>query len=604
MSDEHENLSELDSRLAFMQRLVDICVAKGICNVIISPGSRSAPLTAAFARHPEICARVIIDERSAAYVALGLAQQTRFPVCLVCTSGTAALNYAPAVTEAFYQKIPLLIFTADRPPEWIDQQDNQAIHQRSLYEPHCRGSFELPVDLRSADAGWHAERVLAEAINRTTGNVPGPVHVNIPLREPLYGPVGHRPLIANSPKLIDRASVKLSLQSADWQRLAGQWRDAKRKLIVVGMYPPDARLHRVLRQHGSDPEVAVIGDITANLYPDGTQLIHSDAILGTDNRAILDALAPDLLVTFGGPLVSKYLKTFLRKAHPKYHWHVDPGGEAVDTFQALTDILPVEPADLLRQLLSLCPETFAPERATSDAKNVVTALPNTLSTYRADWLAMEAKARQMLRDFLETVPFGEFQAIYRILQAVPQNSVLQIGNSMAIRYSNFIGYLPHTDHSAAPLSIFSNRGTSGIDGTVSTTVGAALASERCTMLITGDLAFFYDRNGLWHGHLPKNLRIVVLNNHGGGIFKLIDGPNRLETEIVEQYFFTPQPLSARRTAADHGCDYLYCTSGEELPQVLIEFFQRRDRATILEIRTDAEVNTRIFQEFKGHLAAL
>ena len=605
MSDEPRTHSELDSRLGFMAQLAHICAAKGMRNVIISPGSRSAPLTAAFVRQPEICERVIIDERAAAYVALGLAQQTRQPVGLVCTSGTATLNYAPAVAEAFYQKIPLLLFTADRPPEWIDQQDNQAIHQTAMYAPHCRGAFELPVDLRNADARWHADRIISEAINLATGNAPGPVHVNVPLREPLYGSAGNRQPTTSTPKLINTAQVDARLQDAEWQALAAQWRAAKRKLIVVGMSSPNARLQRLLRQHGTNPEVAVIGDVTANLYPDGTQLIHSDAILGTRDETTLAALAPDLLVTLGGPLVSKYLRMHLRKNRPAHHWHLDPAGEVADTFQALTDILPVEPVDCLQQLLSLRAETIAPDMVTSDAEPhevTKTLPPHSVAAYRTEWLRLEMRSRPILRDFLEAAPFGEFQAIYRIMQALPQNSVVQAGNSMVIRYINFIGYLPHADFSAAPTAIFSNRGTSGIDGTVSSTVGAALASERITTLITGDLAFFYDRNGLWHEHLPKNLRIVVLNNHGGGIFKMIDGPNRLESEITEQYFFTPQPLTAERSAADHGCDYLHCASAAELPQSLTEFFQRRDRATILEITTDAEVNTRIFDDFKKRIA--
>ena len=166
--------------------IAEICSQKNISDIIISPGSRSAPLTLAFLRHPKLTCRTIVDERSAAFIALGLAQQTERPVGLVCTSGTAGLNYGPAVAEAYYQQIPLLVFTADRPPEWIDQNDGQTIHQGEMYGKHCCGYFELPVDDTHPDAKWHSERIISEAINKSLWPIPGPVHVNVPLREPLY----------------------------------------------------------------------------------------------------------------------------------------------------------------------------------------------------------------------------------------------------------------------------------------------------------------------------------------------------------------------------------------------------------------------------------
>ncbi|MEZ4659617.1 MAG: thiamine pyrophosphate-binding protein [Caldilineaceae bacterium] len=178
---------ELNIRQQILAQIAQACVEHGLRDFIIAPGSRSAPLTATVVQHPDLRCRVVIDERAAAYVALGLAQQSGAPVGLICTSGTAALNFAPAVTEAFYQQIPLIVFTADRPPEWIDQQDNQAIHQRELYAPHCRGFFELPVEYGHADAQWYALRLISEAFQAALGPVRGPVQINAPLREPLYG---------------------------------------------------------------------------------------------------------------------------------------------------------------------------------------------------------------------------------------------------------------------------------------------------------------------------------------------------------------------------------------------------------------------------------
>ncbi len=195
---------------------------------------------------------------------------------------------------------------------------------------------------------------------------------------------------------------------------------------------------------------------------------------------------------------------------------------------------------------------------------------------------------------MKGAPFGEFVAVYQVMQALPADSRLQLGNSMAVRYANLIGHAL----GAGPRRVNSNRGTSGIDGTVSTAVGAALATTEITTLITGDLAFFYDRNGLWHDHVPANLRIVLLNNHGGGIFKMIPGPSQLEPAETERYFVTPQPLTAERTAADHGCGYVRCDSADGLAAALTTFFAPSDRAQILEIETNMQVNTNVFHDFK------
>ncbi|MCX6050014.1 MAG: 2-succinyl-5-enolpyruvyl-6-hydroxy-3-cyclohexene-1-carboxylic-acid synthase [Chloroflexi bacterium] len=560
---------------AIAQLCAQICAEKGVQHFIISPGSRSAPLTIALSRHPQIACRIVYDERSAAYVALGMAQQLGQPVGLLCTSGTATLNYGPAVTEAFYQQIPLLVFTADRPPEWIDQQDNQAIHQTGLYEPHCRGSYELPVEFNHPDARWFATRILAQAIDHCQAPTPGPVHINVPLREPLYTPVTEQP----APPIIQTMAHHFQLTEPAWTELISLWQRARRKLIIGGMHAANPTLQASLRALSADPTVAVIGDITANLYPDGTQLYHSDMILGTRNAAMIEQLQPDLVITFGGQYISKYLRGLLRLHPPRAQWHLQLEGNPVDTLQCLTHVIPMRPVDFFPALQQRIQ-------------------PSSRGDYGAFWQALEEQTAAKLTKFLQTAPFGEFQAVQQVMQALPADSHLQIGNSMPIRYANFIGHIP----GRALAQINANRGTSGIDGTVSTTVGAALASSALTTLITGDLAFFYDRNGLWQPDLPKNLRVVILNNHGGGIFQIIDGPNQLAPDELRTYFLTPQPLTARRTAEDHQCDYYFVDKRTDLTAALADFFAPRARAAILEIETDMQINTQVFEQFRALVA--
>lgn len=553
--------------------LAHLCTRQGIQHFILSPGSRSAPLTIAFNRNPHLNCRVVTDERAAGFIALGLAQQTGQPVGLICTSGTAAANYGPAVIEAYYQRVPLLVFTADRPPEWIDQQDGQTIHQPHLYAPHTRGNFQLPVEASHADAQWHAERIISEAINRARRPIPGPVHINVPLREPLYPQPGTIAEPRPGLKPIQLSRPQLRVCAADWPDLQAEWRAANRKLVIAGLQPPDAELSAALTDLLRDPSVAVVADVAANLHPIAGVVHHVDAISGAKPATAADALKPDLVVSFGGPVVSKTLKLFVRKYPPAHHWHIDPGGEHIDTFRALTRVIPADPAPFFSELAHL---------------------PNSSGAYQADWQTQENSARRALSALLSDIPFGEFAAVQRVLAALPAQSNLQLGNSMAVRYAGFIGL----DQVAPGIRADSNRGTSGIDGSLSTAVGAALATDRLTTLITGDLAFFYDRNGLWHTHLPPNLRVILLNNHGGGIFKLIDGPSNLPAPELEEYFFTPQPLSAERTAADHGCDYGFAADADSLEAQLPAFFAPRSRPAILEIETDSAINTEVFRQFK------
>ena len=563
-----------------LANIADICARSGVGDIIISPGSRSAPLTVSFSRHPGLHCRVVMDERAAGFMALGLAQQTGKPVGLICTSGTATLNYGPAVAEAFYQQVPLLIFTADRPPEWIDQQDGQTIHQQNLYFPHCRGSFNLPVDDSHPDARWYAERIVSEAISQALGPIAGPVQLNVPLREPLYPAAGQVIQPQPNRKIIQTLPAQADLSEADWQKLHSTWQQAGKKLIVAGIHqasPPG--LERIQQ----DPTVALIADLTGNLHQTSSQLPYWELALETKSAPIREWLAPDLLVTFGGPVVSKSLKLLLREYRPQSHWHIDPGGQIIDTFQSLSQVIPLKAATFFETVAH-----WADDHLPAGAR----------LTYFDAWQSLGKKAHELLVSFMAETPFNEFQAAYDCLQALPEASRLQLSNSMPIRYANLIG-LPGRN-----IRVNSNRGVSGIDGCLSTAVGAAWATERITTLITGDLAFFYDRNGLWHNHVPANLRIIILNNHGGGIFKLIDGPTSLSAAELESYFFTPHPLTAKNSAADFDCDYFYCQDRPTLNQQLNEFFTPRRNAAILEIDTDSAVNAATYRQFKAMLANL
>ena len=585
--------------------LVQVCAARGVQHWVLAPGSRSAPLTVALTRHPQMTCRLVYDERSAGYVALGMAQQMRLPVGLVCTSGTAAVNFGPAVVEAFYQGVPLLVLTADRPPEWIDQQDNQAIHQDNLFAPHVRGSFRLPVDDGQPDTRWFVARTVANAIDLAGGWEPGPVHINVPLREPLYAPVTQvaSPLVASPARaLLSRPQ----LTENAWQELLHQWRGAERKLIIAGMHAPDVCLHAALEALAADPSVAIFADATANLHGLACVPAHADAALGTADAWTLQRLRPDLVINFGGQVTSKNIKTLLRAQPPRALWHVRPSLTAPDTYQALTHVVPMQAGVFLAELAG----RVSGERSGAAGSGC------TDTGYAAAWRALDEQAaaeidrlfggvfREASRKLPGSLPedprFGEFAAVREVLAHLPPGSLLQVGNSMPIRYVNFLG-MQAGQH---PARVDANRGTSGIDGTVSTAVGAAAATGVLTTLIVGDLGFFYDRNGLWQRNLPPNLRIVVLNNHGGGIFDIIEGPNRIERARQEAWFLTPQPLTARRTAEDHGLRYFHAAAAVDLRRHLPLFFAADEGPALLEVETLMAANTAVYAEFKKAMSAL
>ncbi len=604
--------------------IAEICARHGITDVILSPGSRSAPLTLAFARYPAYRGRlrVVPDERAAAFIGLGIAQATRRPVVLVCTSGTAGLNYAPAVAEAFFQQIPLLVLTADRPPEWIDQLDGQTIRQRNLYGAHAKGTFDFPADTTHPDAKWHSERILNEAINLSRTGPAGPVHVNVPLREPFYPKAGEEVGYETAVKIIHDDHSNTILPPAEILDLRRQLREAGRVLVVAGQQSEDPTLTAALYEFAEARQVTVVADTIANLG-DVPAVRHHDIFLAGLPKEQKADLRPDLLITFGQSLISKSLKLFLRDAAPAQHWHLQPAGEVADTFRRLTRVIRVQPAVFFQQLTTFEAKDYHRADASNpiaflslrEAQKVSESSDSPLSASpdlgsnppfstpdqpvgdsqpTVTWKQADAAAQVFLRQFFaaEGQPFNEFGAMRWVLHLLPEHPALHLANSMAVRYANILG-LPE----GRQLDVFANRGTSGIDGCTSTAVGAALARpERPVVLLTGDVAFFYDRNAFWHNYPTPNLRVVLFNNHGGGIFRLIDGP-RQQPEL-DEFFETRQALTAENLCRDFSLRYLPVSSPAELEAALPVFFAAESGAAVLEIFTDSKTNAAFFEKYR------
>jgi 2-succinyl-5-enolpyruvyl-6-hydroxy-3-cyclohexene-1-carboxylate synthase len=560
--------------------IAQICVAHNITTAVLSAGSRNAPLTIAFVRNPKIKTYTISDERAAAFIAMGMAQSQDQPVILCCTSGSAGLNYAPAVAEAYFQQIPLIVITADRPPEWIDQLDGQTIRQRDLFGKHVKASYELPVDYSHPDAKWHIERIINEAILTATEFPPAPVHINAPFREPFYPKKDEVIEYEAEVRKIEKLPLQCGASSQFLKPFEEVFAKSEKVLVVGGQ---ENYLYTFVTESLSRLQIPIINECINNLHYCENAIKHHDIFLAKPE--IQEQLGKvDLLITFGKSILSKPLKNYLRKYKPKQHWHIQPKGQGqiADTFQSLTTIIPLIPF----QLFSILSHTSSKPLSNQPPRE------NYLSLWTNFDNEVISKFKTYFKDY-DTNRFSELLAFCQILDTLPQNVALHLSNSMPVRYANVLGIYPKENQE---IEVFCNRGTSGIDGCTSTAVGHAIANpERMHVLITGDVAFFYDRNALWHNYLPNNLRIILLNNHGGGIFKMIDAGTLPE---VDEYFVTQQKLNAENTAKDFGLDYYFCNNYADLQQILATFFDTSTQVKLLEIETDLQVNHAVWQEFK------
>ncbi len=543
--------------------IAEICFKKGILHAIISPGSRNAPLTLAFARHPKIQTYVVPDERSAGFIGLGMAIETSGAIVLICTSGTAVLNYGPAIAEAYFQRIPLLVLTADRPPELIDHQDGQTIYQEGVYGRHVKASMNFDADYNAESASGIISNSLQNAINIATNFPQGPVHINIPFREPFYPDA--RDFTYNSIQLKEPVNQEFNLTESVWEELSLIWSKSQSILVLGRQSNPSVELLQLLDRLSQN--IVVAGDIISNLHKLTRTSRNLDSILNSPD------LVPDLLITYGKSGISKRLKLLFRKRKPTNHWHIQPAGDAADTYQSITKIIRVFPDDFFKHCINW-------DTSTDISLNNV-------------WNNSEAAAKNIINRMVDQKGFGEFNAVETILKVLPQETQLHLANSLSVRLANLIGlYDPSVD-------VYANRGTSGIDGSNSTSMGMAILSEKPVVLITGDMAFFYDRNAFWHNIVTTNLFIIILNNHAGGIFGVIDGP--AGQPELEEYFETNQKLTAKYLAREYNLEYYHAASKEELEKHLSQFFIPGNGPGILEITTDLTYNKSVFQTLKEEL---
>ena len=541
-------------KIPLAQSIIEICQQKGVQHIVISPGSRNAPLTIGFTNNPYFKCYSIADERCAAFFALGIAQQLQEPVVVVCTSGSALLNYYPAIAEAFYSQIPLVVISADRPQNKIDIGDGQTIRQENVFANHSLYNANLQENV-STENDNNIQMALHVSVTQK-----GPVHINAPFEEPLYETVSE---LQVQPEIIDFTTEEKHFSLGNLT--VETWNKATKKLILVGELFPNSVEQHYLDILANDPSVVVLTEKTSNLHHP-TFIDQIDTLITPFTDENFKAFQPEILLTFGGMVVSKRIKAFLRKYKPTHHWHVDDL-RAYDTFGALTNHFETKINTFLSQLLT--------------EKTIESSYQSSIATIWKDRVAKH-------QEYTAKIPFSDFKVFDFICQNVPKNSQLQVSNSSAIRYLQLFDL----DKS---IQVFCNRGTSGIDGSTSTAIGAALATNLPTILITGDISFLYDSNALWNNYIPKNFKIILLNNSGGGIFRIL--PGHQETETFNRYFETSHQLNASHLAKMYGFDYFEANDEATLQQQYKSFLNQNEKPSILEIFTPEKENNGILLEF-------
>lgn len=549
--------------------LADIFVKSGLSDIVISPGSRNAPVILSFVNRKEINAFNIVDERSAAFFALGLALSKKKTVAIACTSGSAVLNYASAISEAYYQKIPLLVLTADRPSHMIDIGDGQTIRQKEVFRNFIRESYELPLDIAGEESKDKLENLINEAINNCVFPQAGPVHINIPFDEPLYNTTDEQ----ISGKLITFDKRLPGISDRKIREISDGWNKSKKVMIIAGQTAVNKKIKYGLEKISKNSNTVILTETTSNVY--GVNNIDCiDNVVSGIREEETESFKPEILISLGGQVVSKLIKNFLRKHPPSVHWHISPAGEKMDTYFSLTECIRMDGSVFLDVL--------------SDKLHTVK------SDYSTLWQSRKKKIESRKQNFLKTAEYSDLKVFESILNHLPANSVLHLGNSTPVRYSQLFG-------SRDDIIYISNRGVSGIDGQVSTAAGYAFGSDKLNVMISGDLGFLYDSNALMNHYLKPNFKIIVINNSGGGIFRFIPGPDT--TPNLEEFFEAKHQWDARHIAMTYGLEYRRADTLKQLESELPDFFMTdHDRGpSVIEIFTPAEKNAEILRAYFKHI---
>jgi len=577
----------------WMSIFVEEWAACGLEAVCIAPGSRSTPLTLAFAARPEIKIYRHLDERSAGFFALGLALASRRPVALVCTSGTAAANFHPAIIEAYYSRVPLLVLTADRPAELRGSGANQTIDQIKMFGDHVRWSVEVPTPQRDAPEVVlrHLRTLAARAYATADGLTKGPVHLNFPFRKPLE-PEGSADSRADGHVVVEQTRPftrigrgRMTAGTEQIAAVATTIRAYPRGLIVCGPDCPDGEFPAAVKVLAERCGYPILSDALSNVRHGARNT--SEYVVGGYHLWLAASRetigTPDVILRFGTVPTSSALAAYLESANPAAHIHVREDGEWADDLHLTREMLQADPTSFCAALA----EAFGGDGQRPD------------SEWLACWRAAERAGWERLDEAMGDADFFDGSAVRQTLATLPDSCALFAGNSMPVRH---VDTFDRPD--ARRLTMYGNRGASGIDGNVSTALGlAASGRHEHVVAILGDITFYHDMNGLLAvGQLGlRNVTFVVINNDGGGIFHRL--PIARHDPPFTDLFLTPHGLTFEHAAAMYGLAHRHVLDEAGLAQALNQAFKGSNGSMVIEVSTNSAADFRHMRDVAAKIAA-
>ena len=546
------------------QILVDLLVANNITNVVLSPGSRNAPLVIAMSRCEALNKHIVIDERSAAFVALGMAIESGTPTVLICTSGTAVLNYSPAIAEAYYRRVPLIVVSADRPAEWIDQDDSQTLRQFEALANYVKRSYNIPDNIYNETSIWYVNRIINDAIINATSGRFAPVHINMQFDEPLNG-IDHKHV---TQRVISNIECYSQLKKTEAQQLATKISQSDKVLIIAGFNHPDKKLNLALSKLARLDNIVIMTESIANLK-DKRFISTIDRVLSAMAPEEKKEAQPDIVITLGGALVSRHIKQYLRDISPVEHWHIGVTENTIDCFKCLSKRININADGFFSQISKL-------------------VQPNARSSYAKLWSDINMRASSRHDNYVKSVEWSDIKAFDIIFSNIPKKWNIHLSNGTSIRYAQLFD-----------TTIFRrsecNRGVSGIDGSTSTAIGASVACPVTTLLITGDMSAQYDIGALALKQVSPRFKMIVINNGGGGIFRFIKSTSQLPE--LDEYFACQTNLPLAQLAKGFGFDYYNASNENELKRNLKLFVNKNDKPAILCINTPANESATILKNY-------
>tara|TARA_S200000501_G_scaffold107131_1_gene100556 strand:- start:4855 stop:6624 length:1770 start_codon:yes stop_codon:yes gene_type:complete len=577
------------------QTLILSCLKFDFFDVVISPGSRNVPLAIGFASNKKFNCYSIVDERSAAFFAIGLSQKSKKPTILICTSGSALLNYYPATAEAYYSELPLIILSADRPEYKINIGDGQTINQSNVFEKNILYSNTLKQDCSHAteeiiksnlqkivnekadfskieklqkSIQKNNEEIIEIAFNLSINKMQ-PVHLNVPMEEPLYE-------FNDSPSISVKVKKKIEKNTSikDLDNYYKAINKASKIMILFGVSDGNILSKKSIQKINSCSSIIVMKEHTSNIFNESF-ISNIDRLIGpielqSNSDSVFDELSPEIVISLGGMIVSKKIKSFLRNYKPQKHFHIG-NNISKDSFYSGVKHIKTTANKFFENI----------DLNKSDSK------------YFDKWNQLDSSKLDLHNRYMKAINFSDLKVFEILTNWIPKKYNIQVANSTPIRYFQLFDLKNKN-------MMFANRGTSGIDGSTSTSIGSSIQNDSPVLMVTGDLSFFYDVNALWNSYIPKDFRIIIINNSGGGIFKILPGfkENNLFSEFIE----TQHNLSARLIAKMFNFNYTRVSTKFGLNLYLRTFFKNSKKPKILEIKTSSIKSTKILKDYFRYLS--